>query len=69
MATEQIDLYAPDSKESTEVSSLNVRLPKKLHDDFTAMCKSRGVQPSKVVRRFLEREVQVAQMNDTAPKK
>lgn len=69
MATEQIDLYAPESKDTSDVVSFNVRMPRKLRDEFTAMCESRGIEASKVIRRFLERELQVTKMNDSQKSK
>lgn len=50
------DLYASDKEESDSVG-LTIRLPRPLRDQFAALCASRDIEMSKVLRRFIEREV------------
>lgn len=53
------DLYEPDPVTQDTVS-LNVRMPTGLRAEFTALCASRNTEVSKVIRRFIEREVAAA---------
>ena len=58
MASNTLDLYAPEVKDAKEETvSLNVRMTKQMRDDFTKHCESRGVEVAKVIRRFIEREL------------
>ena len=51
------DLYATEESAHDKMATLNVRVPTKLRDDFAALCKSKNIEMSKVIRRFLEGEI------------
>lgn len=53
------DLYETDAP-TGDIVSLNVRMPAELRAQFTELCSSRNVEVSKVIRRFIEREIAAA---------
>lgn len=52
-----VDLYAPATKAEKEMAVLSVRVPRQLRDQFSELCKSRGIEVTTVIKRFLESEI------------
>ncbi len=57
MSTALSGLYAPTITPKDEKVSINVRVPKKLREDFANLCKGRNVDVSTVITRFIESEL------------
>ena len=51
------DLYAPKATLGEDSVTLAVKMPRTMRSDFTALCKSKGIDMSEVIRRFIDREL------------
>jgi hypothetical protein len=61
--TNNDDLYASDTIPDSETVTIAFRVPKELRTKFNELCESRNVEVSKVLRRFIEREIKAAQQS------
>jgi predicted DNA-binding protein len=59
--TNQNDLYATDKPATNDSVVLAIRLPKEQREKFKALCESRNIDVSVVLRRFIERELKASQ--------
>lgn len=49
------ELYAPDEPE--QLVSLNIRVPMDVRTEFMEVCQTYGTTMTKVLRKFIEREI------------
>ena len=65
MTTQQavlIDVYAQPKAAPSEITTVGVRMPKEMRDEFTTLCESKGCNVSQVIRNFIIRELELSKV-------
>lgn len=57
------DLYANEVENNAFMVTMAVRIPRDMREDFTKLCHSRNIDVTKVIRRFIQRELHNASLD------